>query len=187
VQAARALPTWAAMCLAMMVPAALPAVRHVAANSLRWRRQRAIVEFLLAYLAVWAAFGLLALAALALVRDRVPDRLLVAAALVAAAGWQLAPYQRRFLRDCHRTVPLPPRGWRATAGCARFGLRHGRACAGVCGPLMLVMAATTGGTVLWMVAVSAASGSLRLARPSARARARLAAALGVAAFLLLLH
>src|SRR5215207_6691226 len=48
-RAVQALPVWTVMCVAMMVPAALPAVRHVAANSLRWRRRRAVAQFLIAY------------------------------------------------------------------------------------------------------------------------------------------
>jgi predicted metal-binding membrane protein len=186
-EAVLALPAWTSMCVAMMVPAAMPAIHHVGTNSLRWRRQRAMAEFLGGYVAAWVGYGLVVLAVLALVRDRVPERVLLAAALGAAAGWQLLPYQRRFLRRCHRTVPLPPHGWRAAAGCVRFGWLHGRACTGVCGPLMLVMATATAGMLWWMMLLSAASASLRLTRPNERTRTRVGLALGMTALILLLQ
>lgn len=179
------LPIWTVMCIAMMVPAALPAVRHVGTNSLRWRQQRAIVEFLVVYVGVWVAFGVATLSALALVGGRLPSDVVLAAALGAAAVWQVLPYQRYFLRACHRTVPLPPRGWRATAGCARFGFRHGRACLGVCGPLMVVMAVVIHQNVLWMAILTAASTALRLLPQSERISRPIALALGTSALIFL--
>lgn len=180
-----ALPMWTVMCIAMMVPAALPAVRHVGTNSLRWRQQRAIVEFLVVYVGVWVAFGVATLSALALVDGRLPSDVVLAAALGAAAVWQVLPYQRYFLRACHRTVPLPPRGWRAAAGCARFGFRHGRACLGVCGPLMVVMTVVIHQSVLWMAILTAASTALRLLPRSERISRPIALALGTSALIFL--
>jgi predicted metal-binding membrane protein len=180
-----ALPLWTVMCVAMMVPASLPAVRHVGTNSLRWRRQRAIVEFLVGYLGVWVAFGVVALSALALV-GRLPSDMVLAAALGAAAGWQLLPYQRRFLRACHRTVPLPPRGWPAAAGCARFGYHYGRACLGVCGPLMLVMTVVLHQGVLWMAVLTTISAALKLLPHSERMSGPLALVLGTFAVIFLI-
>ncbi|MGH3697309.1 MAG: DUF2182 domain-containing protein [Pseudonocardiaceae bacterium] len=179
------LPMWTVMCLAMMVPAALPAVRHVGTNSLRWRQQRAIAEFLAGYLGVWVVFGVATLSALALLHGRVPSDVVLAAALGAAAGWQLLPYQRYFLRACHRTVPLPPRGWRAAAGCVHFGFRHGRACLGVCGPIMIVMAVVIHQSVLWMAVLTAASTTVRLLPRSERISRPLALALGTSALIVL--
>lgn len=178
--APRDLPLWTVMCVAMMVPTALPAVRHVATNSLRWRRQRAIAGFLAAYLAVWVAFGLVVLPALALARGRLPGDgdAVLAVALGAAAAWLLMPYQRGFLAACHRTVPLPPTGWRAAAGCARFGLRHGAACLGACWPLMLVMAVVLHESLLWMVALAAITIMVRLMPRSDRVSGPVAVLLG---------
>jgi predicted metal-binding membrane protein len=91
-EAASGLPSWMLMTVAMMGPSALIATRHVGLNSLRWRRQRAIAEFSAAYLAVWAAFGLLVLAAAAFVPS-VPGPAALAVVLAAAAAWQLTPFQ----------------------------------------------------------------------------------------------
>jgi predicted metal-binding membrane protein len=183
---AAALPLWTLMSTAMMVPATWPAVRHVGLNSLRWRRQRAIAEFLAAYVAVWVAFGLLALSALAVFDGWLAGDVILAAALGVAAAWQVLPYQRRFLRACHRTVPLPPRGWLAAAGCVRFGLRQGRACLGACWPLMLVMAVVVHHSVLWMVALTAIVATRKLLPRSERFSRPLACAMAAVAVLLLL-
>ena len=181
---AAALALWALMSVAMMVPVVLPAVRHVAANSLRWRRQRAIAEFLAAYLAVWIAFGAVALSAVSLASGFLIGTPAVVAALVIAAAWQLLPFQRRFVRACHRTVALPPRGWRAAAGCLRFGWRQGRACVGICWPLMLVMALVIHESLLWMAALAFIVAARRLLPRADRLSRPLAGALGAAALAL---
>src|SRR6266540_6753308 len=56
------------------------------------------------------AFGALALTVAALV-PAAPGSAAFAIVLAGAAAWQLSPLKRRWLRDCHRSVPLPPRGW----------------------------------------------------------------------------
>lgn len=137
---------WTVMSVAMMGLAVLPAIRHVAASSLRWRRSRAVVEFTVVYGAVWVAFGVVALA----VTSRIGRSLvLVVVALALAILWQLTQLKQRFLRRCHRAVPLPPTGLRATLGCMRFGWVHGTACLGSCWCLMGVMAAAPGGHAAW--------------------------------------
>jgi predicted metal-binding membrane protein len=139
------LPQWTVMAAAMMGPAALPGVRHTALNSLRWRRRRAAAEFGLSYLAVWVAYGAVVL----LLLPPVP----VGVALLVAAGWQLTPYKRRWLLECHRGRPLPPTGPRADRAAAEFGLRVGGACAGSCWALMAVMASGPM-SVLWTAGLS---------------------------------
>lgn len=142
------------MCIATMIPAALPAIRHVGRNSLRRRQQRAVAGFLLTYLAVWTAAGAVTLPILNLMEQAVPQRILIITAAAGAGLWAVLPLQIKFRRACHLTVPLPPHGLRAHVACARFGLRHGLACLGVCGPLMLLMAVTLHDGLLWMVALS---------------------------------
>ena len=114
------------MVVAMMVPVTLPAVRYVGLNSMRRRRQRAMALYTAVYVGIWALFGVTALGIDHLLRAHLGlgDRLLLALALVAAAGWQLTRAKRRALFACGRTVPLPPLGRRADAGCARFALLH---------------------------------------------------------------
>jgi predicted metal-binding membrane protein len=144
---------WALMVLAMMLPTALPAVRHVAANSLSRRRPGAMVTFAAVYALIWVAFGVVIL--LVAPAWSGLDRTAVAAgALGLAAGWQLTAPKRRALRDCHRPSPLPPTGRRATVGVARFALRNGTACVRSCWAMMLAMAVAATATTFWMVVIT---------------------------------
>jgi predicted metal-binding membrane protein len=168
------------MVVAMMGPSALAGVRHTAENSLRWRRGRAMAEFSLAYLAVWTAVGLVALRTLAWLPVEAGVAAL-AVTLAAAAAWQLTPWKRRWLRDCHRAVPLPPTGWAAERGAVRFGVRNGLACVGSCWCLMLVMLVAPGAHLVWTVALTGVITTERwLARPRQATR-RIAGGLAVAA------
>jgi predicted metal-binding membrane protein len=153
---AAGLPGWSLMVVAMMVPVTLPAVRYVGLNSLRRRRRRAMALYTAVYVAAWALFGVTALMADQLVRAQLGlgDPVLLALALAAAAGWQLTRAKRRALFACGRTVPLPPLGRRADAGCARFALLHARRCIQSCWAIMLVMVAVGHSSVVWMVALT---------------------------------
>lgn len=146
---------WLVMTPAMMLPSALPAARHVALNS-RWRRrQRGSAVFATAYLAVWLLFGLVAVSVARLVKLPEGGGWPLAAALAVAAGWELTATKRRCLRACHRTVPLPPDGWKANSACARFGLRYGWSCLGACWALMLPMVIAGHASLVLMVVLTA--------------------------------
>ena len=151
------LPGWLLMVLAMMVPVTLPAVRHLALNSVRRRRQRAIALYTAVFVGAWVPFGVAALGFDHLVRVHIglSDRASIGLALAVAAGWQLTRAKRRALFACGRTVPLPPFGLRADAGCARFALLHAQRCIQSCWALMLVMVAVGHSSLAWMVALTA--------------------------------
>jgi predicted metal-binding membrane protein len=149
----------------LMGPLALPATRYVAANSFQTRRQRAVATFLLAFFAIWLLFGLAASYVIGLVRlvapssRSTPMNVSLVAALIAAALWQFLPTKRTSLRDCHRTIPLPPRGWAATRACLKFGTMGGARCVMAGGGLMLPMfAATQGHLMLGLMATAVAIG-----------------------------
>jgi predicted metal-binding membrane protein len=146
---------WALMAFAMTVPLSLPAVRHVARNSIRGRRPWAMILFLKAYLAVWIAFGLVALAVIGLAREplrQIDELTLLTVLLMVAAVWQLTRTKRRALLACRRTVSLPPRGYRANAACVRFGLQQAWRCVVSCWPLMLLMVVSA--NVVWMIGLA---------------------------------
>jgi predicted metal-binding membrane protein len=144
---------WAMMVVAMMLPSAVPAVRHVGANSLRWRRPRAMAMFVAAYAAIWIAVGAAVVVILRL--SSLPERPIASAIVLGlAAGWQLTPYKRRALSDCHRPSPLPPRGRRATIGVLRFAARASLACVRSCWALMLAMGLAQSMPIFWMVALT---------------------------------
>jgi predicted metal-binding membrane protein len=132
---------WTIMSALMMVPVTLPAIRHLAFNSFRRRRVRAMVIFIAAYLAAWIGFGLFALEAVsASLAAGVSVRGLAIVTLIVAALWQLAPYRQRAILRCRRAVPLSPTGLRADCSCAHFGLQQALHCMRVCWPAMLLMA-----------------------------------------------
>jgi predicted metal-binding membrane protein len=169
---------WIVMATAMMVPGTLADVRRVALSSMWERRQRTIVVFLGAYLSVWIGFGALALAALPLLG------LGAGVLLAAAAVWELGAVKWRAVRRCHLIEPLPPRGTRADAACARAGLRYATRCVASCWPLMLAMAAAghlaLGVMALGTVVVTAEKIVVRSARLRGPAAAVLAGAAVVA-------
>ena len=148
---------WALMATAMMMPAALPALRHVGLNSIRRRRQWGMALYSGVYVGVWVIFGLVALAGEHFARQTFgPDaRLLLVATLILAAVWQLTRAKRRALNTCRRTVPLPPVGRKANMGCVRFALTHGQRCIVSCWALMLVMVAAGHANRAWIIVLTA--------------------------------
>jgi predicted metal-binding membrane protein len=137
------LVSWLLMSFAMMVPATLPAVRHVAFNSIDARRARAMSIYVAAYLAVWMLFGVMAFTLIDTGRTLIGlgDLTMIAVTLAIASGWQLTRIKRRAISACKRTVPLPPDGLRADRACAQFGMLQAWRCVVACWPLMLLMAA----------------------------------------------
>jgi len=113
--------------------------------------------YVAAYVLLWIGFGLAAVAAVRLAMDVGADeRLLLVVTLTVAAVWQLTRTKRRTLIACRRTVPLPPQGRRANAGCVRFALVQWWRCVVSCWPLMLVMAVVGQHNLLLMAALTAA-------------------------------
>jgi predicted metal-binding membrane protein len=130
-----------AMVIAMMVPLTLTNVRHVALSSLWRRRHRAIAAFLVGFLAVWIVIQSAIVGSWGLLAAIVGWGTAGGVAMVAAALWEVAPIKRQQLRRCHRTVPLAPRGWRADADCAKYGVTTGFSCVTMCWALMVAAAA----------------------------------------------
>jgi predicted metal-binding membrane protein len=182
------LPMWGLMAVAMMLPTALPAARHVAVGSLYWRRRRAVVEYVVVFVALWAAFSALSLG---LLWPLFPVGAAVAAPVLfaVAALWQWTPLKDRALRACHRPTPLPPYGWRATAGVARFGIGNGAACIASCWAMMLTMAVAGPARLPWMMALTVLISAEKLNLKPRRAARRigvLLAAMAVATTVLAL-
>ena len=129
----------ALMAVAMMTPASLPAARHVAFNSLRRRRSRALLLYEMGYLALFLGFSA---AALFVATAHVPastGRWAPVVVLTTAAAWQLSRWKRRIALGCRRTVPLPATGARADVACVRFGFLQASRCLGSTWPLMVLM------------------------------------------------
>lgn len=160
---------WVLMTVAMMVPAALPVARDHALGALWARRQRTVAVFLVSYVAVWAAFGAVASAVLALADHHLglSRGALLTSVLLAAALWELAPAKWRSVRACHRVSPLSPRGTKADVACARAGALYGGRCMIGCWAVMLAMATAGHAAIgLMMLLASIVATEKLLARPA---------------------
>lgn len=139
---------WIVMVAAMMLPSAIPLVRLFARMSAGQPRPQVVLGvFVGGYLAVWIAFGWLALAFdLAVHRglDIWPwlhDRpsLVIGAVLVLAGAFQFSTLKDRCLDGCrHPAAYLLSHYRRGPAAAWRLGSGHGLFCLGCCWALMLV-------------------------------------------------
>jgi predicted metal-binding membrane protein len=156
---------WGLMVAAMMLPGTVPLVRDVGDMA----RARAFT--VVGFLGVWGAFGVAALAAVAVSRG-MPAGLV----LVAVGAYQLSPAKRRALGRCRGHARLLPPGWASgrdpTGDALRAGVAHARSSVACCGPLMAATAIAGMGAPLLMAAAAlamtlevAASLGPRLTRP----------------------
>jgi len=177
------LAAWQLMTAAMMLPTALPTVGLFARASRSQERPRlALAAFVAAYLAVWTAFALAALAGDGVVHALVhawpwlearPHLVTGGVLLVAGAG-QLTGLTERCLDACRNPLHSLLRWYERGVGAAwRLGLRHGAFCLGCCWPLMLVAFGIGVGSIPLMLALAAvmlaakvAPGGRRLVRPA---------------------
>jgi hypothetical protein len=131
---------WMIMVVAMMLPLQIDGVRLTSERSLRLRRQRAILGYLLGYLGVWALAGALLAWGFASwgISHRIEWTQGTAIGFLLASAWLVSPWKAAAARMCHRTMPLAPVGWRADRDCLWSGCLSGCSCALNCWPLMLV-------------------------------------------------
>jgi predicted metal-binding membrane protein len=136
---------WIVMSTAMMVPATLPTIRHLALTSLWHRRQWTVALFLTGYVAVWTVFGISAVGLVAILQrfTHIGAATLAVLSLTAAAVWQLTPWKRQSLVARHLLTPLPPRGRNADRACVNSGIRHALWCVVGCWGVMLAMVLVT--------------------------------------------
>ncbi|NCT82058.1 MAG: DUF2182 domain-containing protein [Comamonadaceae bacterium] len=159
---------WVLMITAMMLPSTLPlftAFDRVVAQRPDHGRLLALLG--LGYLAVWAAFGLLAHglhAALLAGVARLPLLAwhggLIAAAIIASAGaFQFSALKHRCLERCRTPLSFVIQHWRGRARARQaflLGAHHGLFCVGCCWALMLLMFAVGTGSLGWMLLLAAA-------------------------------
>jgi predicted metal-binding membrane protein len=144
---------WMTMAGAMMLPTTAPAVRDVATRSYRRRRPRAVLAYLLGYMACWLLAGVV----FAFLRTCPLAHDLRTAAILCllAAAWAVLPARALWFMRGHRQIPLCPSGPRADLDAVCQGAVHGVPCLKMCWPLMFACGMTghdlvvmTGGTVL---------------------------------------
>jgi predicted metal-binding membrane protein len=161
--------TWVVMMAAMMLPSIVPTVSAYR-NLHSWRhghRRSAQAGdtglFLVGYLAIWAAVGLLGYAALEVGRSLDgglfawgrAGRLTAAAVLLLAALYELAPAKSRCLTRCRSPRSYLLESWReGRGGALRMGIEHGGWCLGCCWALMAALFALGAMSLAWMVLIS---------------------------------
>jgi predicted metal-binding membrane protein len=176
---------WVVMIGAMMLPTMVPMARLVSAVGARVAEPGPVRSALyVSYLAVWAAFGLLALAGDLGVHatvDRSPwldghSGLILAATLGLAGAFQFSALKERCLTACRDPLSMLWRHYRrGPRGAWRLGIRHALSCLGCCWALMLLMFATGVASVAWMLLLTA----IMVAEKTTRWGARLATPVGV--------
>jgi predicted metal-binding membrane protein len=143
---------WVAMMVAMMFPAAAPMILMFDRVSAGKRgRGEAFVPtgvFVGAYLAVWAAFGVVAYL-LALGAERLADRSMwlmdhatrIGGVVLLAAGlYQLSPLKSLCLTKCRSPFRFILDSWRdGYGGAFRMGVAHGAYCLGCCWLLFIIL------------------------------------------------
>jgi predicted metal-binding membrane protein len=163
VAAALFMTTWLVMLIAMMVPAMTPmAVTYQRITAARPRGPALLTVFVLGYLIVWSAAGLVPL----VFNLALPDlqmRLgmsgwlrLVEVALVAVGLYQLSPAKTACLKSCRS-----PLGFFMThdfgaglTGALRLGGLHGAICLGCCWALMALMVVAGSMSAAWMAVLA---------------------------------
>jgi len=177
---------WLVMMTAMMLPSTMPMIMvfrlSVGQGVLaQWR----MAVFLIGYLVVWMAFGLVAFAAQSALMALEPIvRTWSAVGVLALAGaYQFSPLKEACLRTCRSPMDFVVLHWRAGAyGAIRLGIAHGSYCLGCCWALMAVLVIAGGMGLPW-VAVIALVVFVEKVLPGASVASRLvgAAMLGTAA------
>ena len=168
---------WVAMMVAMMAPAATPAILlygRVHRHSLPLARAP-VASFALGYLAMWSAVSLL-LAALQLWLERLGtvstmsmglhNRWAAGSLLVLAGLYQFTPLKHACLAHCRSPVSFLTTHFRAGAGGAFvLGLRHGAYCVGCCWLLMALLFVGGVMNLAWIGAIGALVLLEKLAAP----------------------
>jgi len=157
---------WMVMIGAMMLPTTVRMARLVAAVTARAPRPGPARAALAAsYLAVWAGFGLVALAGDRWIHFTVNhwpwlsqhSGLILAGTLGLAGAFQFSSLKERCLTECRDPAAMLWRHYGRGPGRAwRLGIRHALNCLGCCWALMLMMFAVGVGGLLWMLLITAA-------------------------------
>jgi predicted metal-binding membrane protein len=143
---------WAIMMVAMMVPSAAPMFllhARIDRTPEPARRRLNSLLFVSAYVLVWSAFSAAAAVAQALLVNSgavsaaslaIGSKVLAAALLLLAAGYELTAAKKACLGKCQAPMLFVLNHWRpGTAGAFRLGLLHGLYCLGCCWALMLLL------------------------------------------------
>jgi predicted metal-binding membrane protein len=161
---------WVVMMAAMMFPSVAPTVlmydRLREGHRARGRGAApdATAIFVLGYLVVWTAAGLVAYGLLAAGREIDPaflawdaaGRWVTGGVIVVAGIYQLTPWKQACLVKCRSPMMFLAERWRhGRAGALELGARHGAWCLGCCWALMAALFAVGVMSIGWMAVIAA--------------------------------
>ena len=147
---------WTLMVVAMMLPATMLLLwRCVGVHPVTRGRLGPVI---LAYLAVWIAFGCLALWGDSLLHELVEQapslgRFIAPGVLLLVGIYQLTPLKWACLARCRSEGAALPLAQASHCRLWITGLRYGLFCLGSCWALMLLMFAAGGVNLVWMLAL----------------------------------
>ena len=185
---------WALMMVAMMLPAATPAVLiHAAAQ--RQRQGRGVLTrtglFVLGYVAAWTLFSVVATGLQWLLYDlalltgamAIESRLIAGVVLVGVGLYQWSPLKYACLSHCQSPIGFFFGHWRDDpAGIFGMGLRHGLYCVGCCWLLMLILFLVGVMNMVWVAGIALyvlAEKALPVGKRLSQASGLIAIAIGV--------
>ena len=162
---------WWIMMIAMMTPAAAPAIllyAHVHRRALAQGQVQDTLAptgvFALGYLLVWLTFSFVAVAAhwlleraglLSGMMGGSQSRWLSGVVLIAAGLYQLSPLKNVCLTHCRAPASFLSRHWRPYAlGALRLGAMHGLYCVGCCWMLMALLFVGGVMNLAWIAAIA---------------------------------
>ena len=158
---------WCVMMAAMMLPSAAPMILLYDTIARR-REQRGdkatgVAVFALGYVAVWAAYSLVAVglqfglehAALLSPMMSMTSRSVAGGVLVAAGVYQWTPLKQACLRRCRSPLEFLMTEWReGRKGALIMGVRHGAYCLGCCWMLMLLLFVGGIMNIVWIAGIA---------------------------------
>jgi predicted metal-binding membrane protein len=152
---------WLTMMVAMMFPTIVPMVlAHRLVLVHRGDGVLPSVAFVLGYLVVWTAIGLVPLAVFLAFRDLTDDQPLTAwlprlsgLVLLGAGLYQFTPWKRTCLRACRTPLSfiMTHNFGSGAPGAFKAGASHGAYCLGCCWALMTVLVVVGLMNLVWMV------------------------------------
>jgi predicted metal-binding membrane protein len=155
---------WLTMMAAMMFPTIAPMVlAHRLVVQHRGEGRVPSVAFVLGYLVVWTAIGLVPLAIFLAFRDLPEDAPLMAwlprisgLVLLGAGLYQFTPWKRACLRACRTPLSfiMTQDFGSGTPGAFKAGVAHGAYCLGCCWALMAVLVVVGLMNLVWMAAIA---------------------------------
>jgi len=153
------LVTWVVMMVAMMFPSDAPMVlTHAGVVRSRNEGTGPTVAFVLGYLVVWTAAGLVPLGVIQLLGSAIAAPLngglprLGGGVVVLAGLYQLTPLKNACLRACRSPLDFVRTHdfGGGSSSAAQAGFSHGLQCLGCCGALMAVLAVLGLMKLVWM-------------------------------------